>query len=111
MNPPKGQRQGRGGWVQETDNDGAEGPMEWECSTQLSTAPAPRGASACILSAFCFPSRSLPRYLTALLPTNRAFPPPPQPRLPGTHTSLLGCTGTSSPADLLCSPCCRWEGT
>lgn len=24
--------------------------------------------------------------------------------------SLLGCTGTS-PADLLCSPCCRWEGT
>lgn len=52
MNPPKGQRQGRGGWVQETDNDGAEGPMEWECSTQLSTAPAPRGAPAFI----CVPS-------------------------------------------------------
>lgn len=68
MNPPKGQRQGRGGWVQETDNDGAEGPMEWECSTQLSTAPAPRGASACILSAFCFPSRSLPRYLDCSAP-------------------------------------------
>lgn len=26
-------------------------------------------------------------------------------------SSFLGCTGTSSPADLLCSPCCRWEDT
>lgn len=40
MNPPKDQRQGQEGWVQKTDN-GVEDPMKWECTTQLSTTPAP----------------------------------------------------------------------
>lgn len=47
-----------------------------------------------------------------ILPDKASPPQRPPPHLSGTHTSsLLGCMGTSSPADLLCSPCCRWEDT
>lgn len=69
MNPPKGQRQGQGGWVQETDRDGAEGPMEWECTPDSALPLALGGASACLH----------PGTLTALFPTTRAFPPTPHP--------------------------------
>lgn len=69
-NPSKGRRQGQGGWVQETDNDGVEDPMEWECTTQLSTTPGPTRSLclpvSCQLSAA--PFRPLPRYLDCPVP-------------------------------------------
>lgn len=92
-------------------DDGTDGPMEWECAKPSSPLPP---SSSMEPAAFLRPhgllSPERPNTQASPLPPLSSSGPPP--RLAGTHTSsLLGCTGTSSPADLLCSPCCRWEDT